>query len=184
MKSLLLILLLALCSQGLAQETRIQFERIEDAASFSNAGIDAITQDAQGFMWFGSLGDGLARYDGYDFKVFRHDRNDPRSLSHNEVNHINIAPDGTMWLATSGGLNEYDPSTETFTRYLPDSADPESVSGSYIETSLVEPDGTLWVGPGGGLDRRDPTLHAHAGRCGRRSLRGNWTESRLHIVTR
>jgi len=156
MKPLLLLLLLALCSPGLAQESRIQFERIEGAASFSNAGIDAITQDAQGFMWFGSLGDGLARYDGYEFKVFRHDQNDPQSLSHNEVNHINIAPDGKMWIATSGGLNEFDATTETFTRYLPDPANTESISGSYVGTSLVESDGTLWVGAGGGLDRRDP----------------------------
>lgn len=150
------MILLVLCSHALAQETRVQFERIDGAESFSNVGIDAIAQDAQGFMWFGSLGDGLARYDGYEFKVFRHDQDDPRSLSNNEVNAIDFAPDGTMWVATASGLNEFDAGTETFTRYLPDAANPESISGSYIEASVVEADGTLWVGPGGGLDRRAP----------------------------
>lgn len=149
-------MLVVFCTASLAQEPQIQFERLEGAASFSSVGIDAIVQDAQGFMWFGSLGDGLARYDGYEFRVFRHEQSNPYSLSNNEVNHINIAPDGKMWVATSEGLNEFDASTETFTRFLHDPANGESISSSHIDTSLVEADGTLWVGSENGLDRRKP----------------------------
>ena len=150
------ILLLVFAAKSFAQDPQVQFERLEGEASFSNAGIYVIAQDAQGFMWFGSLGDGLARYDGYDFRVFRRESGNPHSLSDNEINNIDIAPDGKIWLATSNGLNEFDPNTEKFARFFHDPADAESISSSHIDSSLVEPDGTLWVGTPNGLDRRNP----------------------------
>jgi hypothetical protein len=58
---------------------------IEDG--LSNNSVTGIAPDDKGFMWFGTF-EGLNRYDGYDIKVYRHDPDDPNSLSHNVVRSI------------------------------------------------------------------------------------------------
>ena len=63
-------------------------------------------------MWFGTF-DGLKRYDGYDFKVYRHDPADPTSLSHRQVDVIFEDLVGDFWVSTyGGGMNRFDRETE------------------------------------------------------------------------
>ena len=68
-------------------------------------------------MWFGGS-NGLARYDGYELKFFKHDAKREHSLSHSYVNKLLCTREGVLWVATQGGLNRYHPETETFTTYL------------------------------------------------------------------
>ncbi|MBK9600612.1 MAG: hypothetical protein IPO36_02035 [Anaerolineales bacterium] len=98
----------------------VRFEHltIEDGLS-QNAGL-AIFQDSRGYLWIGTQ-DGLNRYDGYGFKIYKHDPDDPNSLSHNSILSMGEDKNGSLWIGTwGGGLNRYDPATETFTRYLTD----------------------------------------------------------------
>ena len=60
----------------------LRFGQLTTKDGLSNDTIWGIAQDNQGFMWFGTF-DGLNRYDGNDFKLYRHDPDDPNSLSHN-----------------------------------------------------------------------------------------------------
>ena len=62
----------------------IKFRRLTLEDGLSQSTINCIVQDAQGFMWFGTE-DGLNRYDGYTFKVYRNDPENPYSLSSNHV---------------------------------------------------------------------------------------------------
>ena len=114
----------------------------------------AIVQDRQGFMWFGTE-DGLAKYDGYTFVVYRNDPDDPRSISNSSVNALYEDPEGYLWVGTVNGLNRFDPATETFTQYLPAPDDPQSLSYPRVRAITLDSAGDLWVGTLGGLNRFD-----------------------------
>src|SRR5689334_272462 len=134
----------------------IQFEHltIEDGLS-QNAGL-AIFQDSRGFLWVGSQ-DGLNRYDGYTFKVFKHDPDDPNSISHNSILSITEDNEGYLWVGTwGGGLNRFDPVTETFVRYRHDPEELFSLSNDVVTSIKEDSRGVLWVGTLSGLDRYRP----------------------------
>ena len=135
----------------------VRFEHltIEDGLS-QNAGL-AFFQDSKGYLWIGSQ-DGLNRYDGYNFKVFKNDSDDPSSISYNSILAITEDKDGYLWIGTwGGGLNRFDPATETFTHYLPDPNKPNSLSNNTVTSIKQDSSGTLWVGTLGGLNRYNST---------------------------
>ncbi|HMI05811.1 MAG TPA: two-component regulator propeller domain-containing protein [Pedobacter sp.] len=72
----------------------------------SNNLIRCIYQDHKGFMWFGTR-DGLNRYDGYGFKVFRNEFNDPNSLVHNIIHSITSDSEYNLWIGTRQGVSVY-----------------------------------------------------------------------------
>lgn len=134
----------------------VRFEHLtsEDGLS-QNAGLD-ILQDSRGYLWFGTQ-DGLNRYDGYSFKIYKHDPEDPTSISHNSILELAESDDGTLWIGTwGGGLNRYDPVSETFTRYQHDPDDSASLADDNIYSILEDSNGNLWIGTLAGLDRLDP----------------------------
>ena len=145
---------------SLAPGSIIQFDHltIEDGLS-QNAGL-AIFQDSRGFLWVGSQ-DGLNRYDGYTFKIFKHDPDDPTSISHNSILSITEDNEGYLWIGTwGGGLNRFDPITETFVRYRHDPEEPTSLSNNVVTSIKEDSRGVLWVGTLGGLNRYRPEQEA------------------------
>lgn len=79
----------------------------------SNNGVTSIFQDHNGFMWFGTF-DGLNRYDGYSFKIFRHILNDTTSLNANHVRVIAEDASHQLWVGSGKGLNIYNPVKANF----------------------------------------------------------------------
>src|SRR4029079_11058424 len=67
----------------------------------SQQGVNAIAQDAEGFMWFGTE-DGLNRFDGYEFRQMRHDRANEETLPNGWISALVPAEDG-LWIGTDGG---------------------------------------------------------------------------------
>ncbi|MDM8536391.1 two-component regulator propeller domain-containing protein [Desulfobacterales bacterium HSG17] len=102
-----------------AEDPAIKFEHFTPDTGLSANFINFIFQDKKGFIWIGTS-DGLNKYDGYTFTVFRHDAENPHSLINNSVNAVWEDKNGRLWLGTQGGLNMLDPETERFERYIPD----------------------------------------------------------------
>lgn len=151
----LIILLPAAIS---AKEENIKFRRLSLEQGLSQSNVNAIVQDNQGFMWFGTQ-DGLNRYDGYNFKVYRHNPADSASISDNYIWRLLVDSKGTLWVGTySGGLNRYDPRTDSFTAFRHDPANPASLLTNNINMIYEDRSGTLWVSSwAGGLSRLDST---------------------------
>lgn len=132
---------------------RFDHLRVEDGLSQSN--VSCITQDTQGFVWVGTR-DGLNRFDGYIFKYYKKAPQDTNSLSDNYINTCLTDSSGRIWIGTTlGGLNRFDPATETFTRYIHDPQNPTSLSNDLVQTIFEDAQGMLWVGTGDGLNRFD-----------------------------
>jgi ligand-binding sensor domain-containing protein len=131
------------------------FESITAKEGLADLNVNAIVQDAQGFIWIGSE-DGLTRYDGYNCIVYRHKSNDPHSLSDNEVYALCTDGDGTLWIGTANGLNRYDPAFDHFENFFHSVADNNSLAGNNIFALAKDHEGKLWIGTyGGGLDRAE-----------------------------
>jgi PAS domain S-box-containing protein len=135
----------------------IRFEQLTTEDGLSQNGVRAIVQDRRGFLWFGTY-DGLNRYDGYQFKIYRHDPANPDSLAQKTVLDLLEGREGTLWIATAGGgLDAFDPYTETFTHHRHDPDDPDSLSGDVLVSLYEDREGFIWVGTAeNGLNRFDP----------------------------
>lgn len=134
----------------------IRFERLGLEDGLSQSAILATLQDHQGYLWFGTQ-DGLNRYDGYSFTVFRHDAEDSNSLSSSGILSLAEDADGYLWIGTwGGGLNRYNPITEKFTAYQNNPNNPSSLSEDTITDLLIAHDGTMWIATHGGLNRMNP----------------------------
>lgn len=91
----------AVCAADLLPETPL-FESFGTREGLPASKLYALAQDHQGYLWIGSI-DGLARYDGTGFDVFRHDSSDPASLAGNNVQALYVDDRGRLWLASEGG---------------------------------------------------------------------------------
>ena len=135
----------------------IRFERLTTADGLSNNEVLSLLQDKNGFIWVGTF-NGLNRYDGHSVTVYKNEVGNQNSLSSNIIRAIHEDEHGILWLATSnGGLNRFDPATNTFTHYLNDPENSNSLSGNSIISLYQDKNGFLWLGThSNGVDRFDP----------------------------
>ena len=139
-----------------AQQTPLNFKKLSQKEGLSQNTINCMLQDHNGFMWFGT-DDGLNKYDGYQFTVYKHDELNPYSLSHNYIKSIMEDDSGNIWVGTiGGGLNRFDPKTEAFSHFKHDPEKGNSLSDNDVYSIFVDQAETVWVGTiGGGLNRFD-----------------------------
>jgi ligand-binding sensor domain-containing protein len=89
------------------------FRHYQVENGLSNNTVGCSLQDQQGFLWFGTK-DGLNRFDGYTFKTFQNDRDDPTSISSNFIISLHEDKSGVLWVGTDRGLFKYNAATESF----------------------------------------------------------------------
>jgi len=140
-----------------SSEAAPRFRHLGMEDGLSNNEVKGIVQDPQGYVWI-STGDGLNRYDGYTFKIFRHDAKDPQSLSGNYIKSICEDQRGRLWIAPfPNGLDLYDPDTQTFKHYRHVTGDPDSLISDSVDYIANLADGKLLVGTSdAGFDILDP----------------------------
>ncbi|MDP3147590.1 MAG: two-component regulator propeller domain-containing protein [Ignavibacteria bacterium] len=118
--------------------------------------VYCIYQDHDGYIWFGTK-DGLNKFDGYEFKIYRHEPDDKFSLSNNEIRAITQDDVGNFWIGTfGGGLNKFNPLTEKFTSYRSDLNDPTTLTGNLITDIVFDNtnnESIIWIATTNGFNR-------------------------------
>lgn len=144
LKATILIVLFFVVQQFLyAQKSEYQFSHLDISNGLSNNRINWIHKDANGFMWFGTYS-GLNRYDGFKFKIFRHDVNNPHSLMANYIYNMYDGPDGKMWVFTHNGISIYNSITETFINDIAPELARYHVTTNQLTAIKKDNDGNFW----------------------------------------
>jgi len=143
LKSFVLLLFICTISDGQTQSNNLRFEHLTIENGLSHNSVSCMMEDKKGYLWFGTE-DGLNRYDGYGFKVYKFDPADTASLAQNYITALYEDSDGLIWIGTEGqGLSKFDPATEKFTEYFP-----KENRDTYRSVSTINEDseGRIWVG--------------------------------------
>ncbi|MDX1637498.1 MAG: hypothetical protein R3281_05990 [Balneolaceae bacterium] len=116
MRRLTLLILVIWTLQAISFQSSQNIRHITTDDGLSQNLIFDDIQDQKGYIWLGTK-DGLNRYDGYEFRIFRNNPPDTTSLSSNHVTFVEEEQDGNLWVETRpGGLHRYDPDSERFLR--------------------------------------------------------------------
>ena len=132
----------------------IRFAHFSTQQGLSQSRVDHMLQDDRGFLWFGTY-NGLNRYDGYHFQVYKPAANNPNSLGGVFVTALFQDRSGVLWIGVDQGLDRFDPVTQNFTHFRSNPGDPASLAG-YVEHIAQDREGMLWLATRNGLDRLDP----------------------------
>jgi PAS domain S-box-containing protein len=151
-------MLLSVLSQvANAQTQNIRFKHLTVNDGLSHSWVHSIIQDKQGFMWFGT-DDGLNRYDGYDFRIYKNNIRDQYSISSSCVLAMIEDIKGNFWIGTRQGLNYYDRTNERFIRR-------HELSQGEILSIAEDRDSTIWIGTTLNimrLDLKNDSLYSYA----------------------
>jgi len=125
-----------------AQVLNVDYYTIESGLSQTSA--LCLIQDSKGLIWIGTQ-DGLNRFDGYNFKIYKNNPADSLSLSNNFINSLYEDSDGYIWIATNYGLNRYNPVTEDFKVFLSEPANLNSLKENQVYDIYQDKLGYIWV---------------------------------------
>lgn len=145
MKKIIVILLLylSMIPTLYAVDRNYYFENFSVQDGLSQSTVNAILQDKEGFLWFGTK-DGLNRYDGQVFRQYKFDSADPYSLGNNFVTSLYEDVEGNIWVGTDVGLYIYHPDKELFEHFGKVSQEGTRIERS-VSTILGGTDGCVWV---------------------------------------
>ncbi|MFN0156801.1 MAG: two-component regulator propeller domain-containing protein [Bacteroidota bacterium] len=144
------ILLAGMFPHAFSQPSDLVFENLSTSQGLSHLVTTSIAQDSSGFLWIGTM-DGLNRYDGFQFTVYKSVTKDSTTLSRNEVRCLFVDRSGTLWVGTAYGLNRYDPIGKRFKRILTEKKKANTLVDSHINVIMQDASGILWLGTTGGL---------------------------------
>ena len=143
---------------SVAQPANIAFKHIGIEQGLSNSTIECIYQDSRGFIWLGTR-DGLNRFDGHQFQVYRHRTGDSSSLTDNYITSIREDAKGQLWIGTMNGLSRLNPKLNQFRNYRHQENSADDLGHNQISSIHIERRGRLWISSfGGGLHRFDSNL--------------------------
>ena len=145
------IFLSVICSFVNAQQPYLYFNKLTVQNGLSHNKVNCILQDQRGFIWFGT-DDGLNRYDGRYFTVFRHEPGNSSTVSGNIISSLLEDENGILWIGTAdGGLTKYDyrlPASKQFKQYKHLLNDSTSIPDNIINDLLQDRKGYLWMATG------------------------------------
>jgi signal transduction histidine kinase/ligand-binding sensor domain-containing protein/DNA-binding response OmpR family regulator len=144
-----IFLLIFLLPQFIFAQSNIRFEHLTVKDGLSQNHVTRILKDSKGFMWFCTQ-NGLNRYDGKSFKVYKHSPDNLNSLSNNHIEAIHEDKNGNLWIGTyGGGVNKFELTTEKFTHYRHDPDNSNSLSSDLVLSIYEDNSGHLWFGTSG-----------------------------------
>jgi len=130
----------------------VKFDHLTTKQGLSENSVLCMLKDHLGYLWIGTA-KGLVRYDGNEFKIFKHIEKDSTSLSANRILSLFEDRDGMLWVGVDGsiGLNSYDYRTEKFKVYGMDKGNPYYGLCNSVLDIYQSSDGMLWFGGWNGL---------------------------------
>ena len=145
-----------------AQEEFIKFSQLSNEQGLSSSTVKSIIQDFDGFIWIATL-DGLNRYDGFEFKVFRKSSGSANTLTKNDINIVAAGNKGFIWAGSSEGVDRLNTRTEVFEHFKHIENDSTTISYSNVTAIIkdrvlgVVDNNHIWIGTSVGLNRFDPS---------------------------
>jgi len=155
MKSIISLFISLFVLQAVAAQNELSdlyFERLDNTVGLPSNEIRRVYQDSEGFMWFGSK-NGLIRYDGYEYVVYRNSIEYPDLLTNNAI--MSLAEDDTsLWIGSERGLNKWDRKTRKITKInLPE------INNTYINKIIPTDKGYLWLATAKGIFKYFPATN-------------------------
>lgn len=142
------ILCILLLKNVYAQEEPVNFINIGSKEGLSSNIVNSILKDRYGYMWF-ATDDGLNKYDGSHFTVYRHDPDIAGSIISNDVSEIYEDGEGNLWIGTAIGLTFYNRRMDSFISYT-------SIVNYSVTSICSDMTGKIWVAGYDGLKIIDP----------------------------
>ncbi len=139
-------------SDVFGQSDEIQFSRYTTLEGLSENYVNCIFQDSRGFIWIGT-NDGLNRFDGYNFKIYRFRPDHPQGISSNLI--LSLAEDkkGNLWIGTTNeGISQLDVEKEQFTHYKNTDDFPHRITKNSARSMLIDHNDNIWFGNAIGLN--------------------------------
>ncbi|HME36499.1 MAG TPA: two-component regulator propeller domain-containing protein [Candidatus Sulfotelmatobacter sp.] len=162
----------------------IRFAHLSRREGLSQGIVEHILQDDQGFLWFGTQ-DGLTRFDGYTFNIYKRGAPGSNNLSGVEVTALLKDRAGALWIGVDQFLDRLDPVSNSITRYRSDPNDPSSLGGR-VYCITQDEGGSLWLGTSNGLDKLDPITgkfsHYHHDPENPKSLSANGGKNKVESI--
>ncbi len=144
-----------------AQEQLLPVLRIQRLEGYKSGWVGARTvRDSLGFVWIGTE-NGLQRFDGYDFKEYRHVASDSTSLSSSRARSLLVDSKQRLWVGTvETGLSLFDRAHDRFINFYPYPEDSSPIESRIIYTILEDHSGNLWLatGPAGAVRVEIPAM--------------------------
>src|SRR5688572_13909224 len=140
----------ALHAPGLAQNKNLRFKHLSVQDGLSRSWVKCFLEDRTGLLWIGTA-DGLNKFDGKEFKVYKYLPALPASLNHNNVNVIFEDSNGKLWVGTQAGLNYYQRERDEFV--------PSPAIHNYVTSIHELKANTLLLGTAGGLFLYNTEMH-------------------------
>ncbi len=138
-----------------AQNKNIIVKNLSIPEGLSQSNIRCILKDRFGFIWLGTQ-DGLNRYDGYEFVVYKYNPADENSIGDNLVSCMIEDREGNLWLGTLNGITKFNPVKNLFTRFNTELKNGNTLKSSSVISLYEDKEGIIWAGTYlGGLSKYD-----------------------------
>jgi signal transduction histidine kinase/ligand-binding sensor domain-containing protein/DNA-binding response OmpR family regulator len=150
LKGVALYLYLAFIFLGTASFANYRFAHLTIKEGLSQSTVKSIHQDWRGFLWFGSA-DGLNRFDGYNFTIYRNEPGKSSTLCGNDISCIYENPfDSTFWIGTQNdGLSLYCRNTDSFFSFRRSDSGKNALPSDNINSMVSVKRSELWIGTQG-----------------------------------
>ena len=142
-----ILLLIAACAS--AQTNAIKFNLVQGPDGRPLGKINAIAQDANGYIWLAGQGEKcLYRYDGTRWTVYRNDLSNPATMGVTYVETICIDLQGNIWIGGEG-LDRFNPNTGVFEHFHEFAIDPTKATSNFVGALLADSKGRICIGTNG-----------------------------------
>jgi len=150
--------------KNILDNNQLKFEEFTSKDGLKHHSITEVTQDSKGYMWFGTY-NGIYKYDGYTFKIYKNSLQDKNSLIENNIKVIQEDSFGNIWIGTNSGLCRYNREQNNFSRSIPTEGkeNVDVVIKDRIYCIFQDNNSVLWIGTNAGLyqltkSRKDASL--------------------------